>query len=163
VPTGTWLAWSQVNDIAGRVAQEWTPAGTALSDGPSAAKVAEVKAYDTGDAVGYDRAYTYDGAQRLTNGDRSPIGFWDGDETRVNDPVGRSADRRPLERVTVRQGIESRLGAPVLPCGGPNPCHRYRGFGASVLDSTTGQAGTGTRVELNPAGGCRCGALARRL
>ena len=51
-----------VNDIAGRVAQEWTPAGTALSDGPSAAKVAEVKAYDTGDAVGYDRAYTYDGA-----------------------------------------------------------------------------------------------------
>ena len=64
--TGTWLAWSQVNDIAGRVAQEWTPAGTALSDGPSAAKVAEVKAYDTGDAVGYDRAYTIDGAQRLT-------------------------------------------------------------------------------------------------
>ena len=64
--TGTWLAWSQVNDIAGRVAQEWTPAGTALSDGPSAAKVAEVKAYDTGDAVSYDRAYTYDGAQRLT-------------------------------------------------------------------------------------------------
>jgi hypothetical protein len=48
------------------VAQEWTPAGTALSDGPSAAKVAEVKAYDTSDAVGYDRAYTYDGAQRLT-------------------------------------------------------------------------------------------------
>src|SRR5674476_1288528 len=28
VPTGTWLAWSQVNDIAGRVAQEWTPALT---------------------------------------------------------------------------------------------------------------------------------------
>jgi hypothetical protein len=55
------------------VAQGWTPAGTALSDGPSAAKVAEVKAYDTGDAVGYDRVYTYDGAQRLTNGDRSPI------------------------------------------------------------------------------------------
>ena len=25
-----------VNDIAGRVAQEWTPAGTALSDGPFA-------------------------------------------------------------------------------------------------------------------------------
>jgi hypothetical protein len=48
VPTGTWLAWSQANDIAGRVAQEWTPAGTALSDGPSAAKAAEVKAYDTG-------------------------------------------------------------------------------------------------------------------
>jgi large repetitive protein len=66
VPTGTWLAWSQVNDIGGRVAPEWTPAGTALSDGPSAAKVAEVKAYDTVDAVGYDRAYTYDGGQRLT-------------------------------------------------------------------------------------------------
>jgi hypothetical protein len=67
VPTGTWLAWSHVNDIAARVAQEWTPAGTALSDGPSAAKV----------AVGYDRAYTYDGAQRLTNGDRSPIDIRD--------------------------------------------------------------------------------------
>ena len=73
MPTGTWLAWSPVNSIAARVAQEWTPAGTALNDGPSAAKVAEVKAYDTGDAVGYDRVYTYDGAQRLTNGDWLPI------------------------------------------------------------------------------------------
>src|ERR1035437_4770614 len=63
----------QVNDIAGRVAQEWTPAGTALSDGPCAAKVAEVNAYDTGDALGYDSS-TYAGAQRLTDGDRSPIG-----------------------------------------------------------------------------------------
>ena len=49
MPTGTWLAWSPVKSIAARVAQEWTPAGTALNDGPS------------------------DGAQRLTNGDWLPI------------------------------------------------------------------------------------------
>jgi len=42
------------------------------------------------------------------------IVFWDGDQTRVNDPVGKSADRLPLERVTVRQGIEIRSPAPAL-------------------------------------------------
>jgi hypothetical protein len=50
-----------VPDIAGRVTKEWIPDSTALSDGPSAVKVAEAKAYDTGDAVGDDRAYTYAG------------------------------------------------------------------------------------------------------
>jgi RHS repeat-associated protein len=64
--TDTWLAWSQVNDINGRVAREWTPAGAAFNDGPSANKITEIKPYDTGDALGYDRAYTYDRADRLT-------------------------------------------------------------------------------------------------
>jgi RHS repeat-associated protein len=64
--TDTWLTWGQTNDINGRVAREWTPAGAAFDDGPSADKLAEVQPYDAGDALGFDRTYTYDRADRLT-------------------------------------------------------------------------------------------------
>ncbi|MEP7368612.1 MAG: DNRLRE domain-containing protein [Dermatophilaceae bacterium] len=65
--TAPWLTWSQTNDINGRVAREWTPAGAAaFADGPSADKLAEVQPYDAGDALGFDRTYTYDRADRLT-------------------------------------------------------------------------------------------------
>lgn len=56
-PDGGWLAWSQDNDVTGRVAHEWTPEGSAFT-GPAGS--------DPGDAVPYDRAYTYDAAGRLT-------------------------------------------------------------------------------------------------
>jgi large repetitive protein len=62
-----WLAWSQTNDIAGRVAQEWTPSGaSAFDDGPGVTALGDVQPYDTGDALGFDRTYTYDRAARLT-------------------------------------------------------------------------------------------------
>jgi len=56
-PNGGWLAWSIENDVTGRVAHEWTPDGAAFT-GPSGDA--------PGDAIPYDRAYTYDAAGRLT-------------------------------------------------------------------------------------------------
>ena len=43
---------------------EWQ---AAFDDGPSADKLEAVQPYDAGDAKGYDRTYTYDRADRLTN------------------------------------------------------------------------------------------------
>jgi large repetitive protein len=56
-PNGGWLSWSLDNDVAGRVAREWTPDGAAFTGPPGNAP---------GDAVPYDRAYAYDNAGRLT-------------------------------------------------------------------------------------------------
>jgi RHS repeat-associated protein len=53
---GGWLAWSQDNDVTGRVTREWTPEGAAFT-GPAEDEV--------GDAIPYDRAYSYDAAGRL--------------------------------------------------------------------------------------------------
>ncbi|TDO48499.1 RHS repeat-associated protein [Kribbella sp. VKM Ac-2527] len=55
-PNGGWLSWSIDNDVTGRVAREWTPDGAAFT-GPTADA--------PGDAVPYDRAYSYDNAGRL--------------------------------------------------------------------------------------------------
>ena len=52
IGTGTWVAWTQSNDITGRTRREWTPTGAAYSD-PSQG------------ADAYDRAYVYDAAGRL--------------------------------------------------------------------------------------------------
>ncbi|MGW6444039.1 DNRLRE domain-containing protein [Lentzea sp. NPDC055074] len=54
---GGWLAWSQDNDVTGRVTREWTPDGAAFT-GPAEDEV--------GDAIPYDRAYSYDAAGRLS-------------------------------------------------------------------------------------------------
>ncbi len=51
-----WLAWSQANDVAGRVAAEHTPNAAVFTDGVG----------DGSDAAQYHRQYTYDGAGRLT-------------------------------------------------------------------------------------------------
>ncbi len=56
--TGEWLAWSQHSDVTGRVRREWTPQGTAFTDGDAGSA-------DTGDALSYDRNYVYDRAGRL--------------------------------------------------------------------------------------------------
>jgi RHS repeat-associated protein len=64
--TGNWLTWTQSNDITGRVAQEWTPGGAAFDGGPGVDALGQVQPYDTGDALGYDRTYSYDRAGRLT-------------------------------------------------------------------------------------------------
>ena len=61
--TGAWLGWSLLNDPAGRVAVESTPAGAVLDgtdtttgDGSSG----------VGDGYGYERSYSYDPVSRLT-------------------------------------------------------------------------------------------------
>ncbi|WP_344222661.1 RHS repeat-associated core domain-containing protein, partial [Kribbella sancticallisti] len=55
-PDGNWLAWSIDNDANGSIAREWTPDGAAFT-GPAGA--------GPGDAIPYDRAYSYDVAGRL--------------------------------------------------------------------------------------------------
>ncbi|WP_328334433.1 DNRLRE domain-containing protein [Kribbella sp. NBC_00382] len=56
-PNGPWLSWSLENDVNGRVAHEWTPDGSAFTGDAGDAP---------GDALGYDRSYSYDNAGRLT-------------------------------------------------------------------------------------------------
>ncbi|WP_406054523.1 DUF6531 domain-containing protein [Kribbella sp. NBC_00889] len=56
-PNGGWLSWSIDNDTSGRVAHEWTPDGAAFTGDAGSAP---------GDAIPYDRAYSYDNAGRLT-------------------------------------------------------------------------------------------------
>ncbi len=55
-PNGGWLSWSIDNDVTGRVAREWTPDGAAFT-GPAGS--------GPGDAIPYDRSYSYDNAGRL--------------------------------------------------------------------------------------------------
>jgi RHS repeat-associated protein len=62
-PDTTWLAWSQDRDGVGRIRQEWTPLGSAFSDG--AATHTPSGSVDSGDAIAYDRQYLYDQAGRL--------------------------------------------------------------------------------------------------
>ncbi len=55
-PDGPWLSWSLENDVNGRIVHEWTPDGSAFTGDAGDAP---------GDAIGYDRAYSYDNAGRL--------------------------------------------------------------------------------------------------
>lgn len=55
-PNGGWLSWSIDNDVTGRVSREWTPDGAAFTGMTGTAP---------GDAIPYDRAYSYDAAGRL--------------------------------------------------------------------------------------------------
>lgn len=56
-PDRSWLAWSRDYDLGGRVSRELTPDGAAFAGAVGDAP---------GDAVPYDRAYTYDAVGRLT-------------------------------------------------------------------------------------------------
>ena len=56
-PRGTWLAWSSARDGAGRIRQEWTPAGAAYTDNTTGGAAA---------ATAYERRYSYDRAGRLS-------------------------------------------------------------------------------------------------
>ncbi|MGV8973023.1 MAG: hypothetical protein ACOH10_11940 [Rhodoglobus sp.] len=64
--TGDWLTWTQSNDVTGRVAREWTPGGAAFDGAPGVNALGQVQPYDTGDALGFDRTYSYDRAGRLS-------------------------------------------------------------------------------------------------
>ncbi|WP_344164963.1 DNRLRE domain-containing protein [Kribbella yunnanensis] len=59
-PDGKWLAWSRDNDVNGRLAREWTPDGAAFTGSAT-----DVGPTDVGDALPYDRAYSYDAGGRL--------------------------------------------------------------------------------------------------
>ena len=62
-PDGPWLSWSVDNDVNGRIVHEWTPDGNAFTGSVGDAP---------GDAVGYDRGYSYDSLGRLVKAeDRS--------------------------------------------------------------------------------------------
>ncbi len=81
---GPWLGWHTVNDPLGRVAVESTPAGAVFdgSDSP-----AQDGSGGVGDGYGYERAYAYDTAGRLTGvTDRTGTGFV-GDVTDPDDPA----------------------------------------------------------------------------
>ena len=55
-PNGPWLSWSLSNDVSGRLSREWTPDGNAFTDA-------------SGQALGYDRSFSYDNAGRLVQVD----------------------------------------------------------------------------------------------
>ena len=62
--TGTWMAWTQASDIAGRVRLAYTGQGSSFNpSSPGAPNLGQVA--PTGSAVAYDRQYTYDVAGRL--------------------------------------------------------------------------------------------------
>lgn len=56
-PDRGWLGWSVGGDEAGRIGRVWTPEGAAFTG---------LTGEDPGDAVPYDRAYSYDPGGRLT-------------------------------------------------------------------------------------------------
>ncbi|MFN8084241.1 MAG: DUF6531 domain-containing protein [Dermatophilaceae bacterium] len=61
----SWVAWSRGYDGAGRVAQEWTPDAAAITGPAGVDQPSQIAPYDTGDALGYSRTYSYDRAGRL--------------------------------------------------------------------------------------------------
>jgi RHS repeat-associated protein len=63
--TGTWLAWTQKNDVTGRVRLEYTGAGSSFDPTTSGATSLDQVVAPTGTAFAYDRAYSYDDAGRL--------------------------------------------------------------------------------------------------
>jgi RHS repeat-associated protein len=71
-----WLAWSQTNDIAGRVRHETTGVGAAFDGIPGVSDPADITAPALGAAISYDRDYTYDTAGRLTRvADQTATGY----------------------------------------------------------------------------------------
>jgi RHS repeat-associated protein len=63
-PSSAWLAWSVKRDVTGRIREEWTPEGSAFTDGAGGNGTV-----DTGNAIAYDRQYHYDRAGRLVQVD----------------------------------------------------------------------------------------------
>jgi hypothetical protein len=63
--TGTWLSWSQDNDITGRVRIEYTGAGSAFDNTVAGVDGLDQVVAPTGEAIAYDRSYGYDTAGRL--------------------------------------------------------------------------------------------------
>lgn len=78
-----WLGWSIDNDHLGRVRREWTPSGAAFSGG-----------LQFGDAGAYDRAYTYDKANRLTKVEDRTAPAGAGFDELTGDPNGATCETR---------------------------------------------------------------------
>lgn len=71
--TGTWMAWTQGNDIVGRVREAYTGQGSSF-DATSAGVSSISQVAPTGAAIAYDRRYSYDTAGRLTTVQDSTAG-----------------------------------------------------------------------------------------
>ncbi|HEX2857197.1 MAG TPA: hypothetical protein VHO26_06935, partial [Propionibacteriaceae bacterium] len=65
--TGTWLAWTQASDAAGRVRVDYTGAGSSFDPTSAGVTSLDQVVAPTGAAVAYDRAYSYDQAGRLVS------------------------------------------------------------------------------------------------
>lgn len=63
---GDWLAWTVDRDGQGRIAREFTAAGAAFNPPLGDPEPGDTGTQPVGPAQAYDRAYTYDGAGRLT-------------------------------------------------------------------------------------------------
>lgn len=59
---GPWLAFSQLNDVSGRVVRAWTPNGSVFTG----ATEGDGSGSDAGVGLAYDRSYSYDRAGRLS-------------------------------------------------------------------------------------------------
>jgi RHS repeat-associated protein len=64
-PDGSWMAWSQTNDVTGRVTLEHTGAGAVFDGVPGVSDVSDVSAPTVGKGAPYERSYGYDPAGRL--------------------------------------------------------------------------------------------------
>jgi YD repeat-containing protein len=65
-----WLAWTVHNDTQGRVRTETTGPAAGFDGNPGVSTPADITGYDVGQAIAYDRAYTYDAAGRPRRGPR---------------------------------------------------------------------------------------------
>ncbi|WP_281388905.1 RHS repeat-associated core domain-containing protein [Kribbella qitaiheensis] len=132
-PNGGWLSWSLDNDVTGRVTHEWTPDGAAFT-GPTGDA--------PGDAIPYDRAYTYDNARRLSQvKDRTAAATG----TDITDPTatpcvtrsyGFDRNDNRLTKATASSGAD---GA----CSTSSPTNVTRAFDTADRP-VTGANGTGT-------------------
>lgn len=61
-----WLAWTVINDAAGRIRAEATGPSAGFDGAPGVTDITDATAPAVGEAVSYDRLYRYDAAGRLT-------------------------------------------------------------------------------------------------
>lgn len=161
VTDGPWLGWSQSNDVLGRVRRDWTPAGAAFTGAASAG---------VGDAVGYDRDYSYDGAGRLVQvRDRTALATGTDVTTATADQMPCQTRTYGFDRNGNRTALTRRDANPDGTCattGGTTTTHGY-----DTADRlTTGPNGTGSysydplgRALTIPAGDTPLGSAAGDL
>ncbi|WP_344209850.1 RHS repeat-associated core domain-containing protein [Kribbella sancticallisti] len=135
-PDGPWLSWSLDNDVTGRIAREWTPDGSAFTGDADNAP---------GDAIGYDRAYTYDNAGRLTQVRDRTAATTGVDVTDPAETPGCTT------RTYIFDRNENRLGKTTAPAAADGTCTTAGGTTVTrAFDTadrpTTGANGTGNYV-----------------
>jgi RHS repeat-associated protein len=129
---GGWLSWSLDNDVTGRTVGERTPDGAAFTgppiDGDSA---------DVGDAVPYDRGYSYDAAGRLVEVRDRTAGSTGVD---VTDPASAPGC---VTRAYSFDGNDNRLARTVAPPAADGSCAKTGGTAVSRSFDTADRPVTG--------------------